>query len=117
MNHEARAEALEHYMSDLLEASEDAITADDTKPKFPTMADVEAEIETRSFRRGAGGVFVSGIGNVKKLPPMPAKPTLADFFNLRFTTVNHCLQSATDALKKSEPEDIVLVLLRSFEMA
>jgi hypothetical protein len=111
MNHEARAEALEHYMSDLLEEPLQAATSDDTKQKFPTVADVEAEIEKRPFRRGAGGVFVSGAGNVKKLTPMPAKPTLADFFNLRFTTVNHCLQSATDALKKGQPEDIVLACL------
>src|SRR5579862_8827098 len=107
MTHEARAEALEHYMSDMLDEPED----DDTKPKFPTVAELEAQIETRPYRRGTGGVFVSGRGNVKKLPPMPAKPTLMDFFNLRFSTVNHCLQSATDALKKGEPEDIVLACL------
>src|SRR5258707_4142609 len=94
MSHEARAEALEHYMSDQLEEPED----DDPKPKFPTVAELETQIETRAFRRGAGGVFVAGRGNVKKLLPLPAKPTLLDFYNLRFTTVNHCLQSPTDAL-------------------
>src|SRR5579872_1662987 len=106
MSHEARAEALEHYMSDQLEEPED-----DDKPKFPTVADLESQIETRPFRRGTGGVFVSGRGNVKKLPPLPAKPTLLDFYNLRFTTVNHCLQSATDALKKGQNEEIVLACL------
>ena len=34
-----------------------------------------------------------------------------DFFNLRFTTVRHVLQSATDALKKGQPEDIVFACL------
>src|ERR1051326_5548573 len=81
MGHEARAEALEHYMADLLEEPREAAADDDTKPKFPTKAQVEAEIETRAFRRGVGGLFVAAGGNVKKLAPMPAKPTLVDFFN------------------------------------
>jgi len=105
MDHEARAEAMEHYLSDMLE------DADDTKPKFPSRAELEADIETHPFRRGVGGIFVAGGSNVKRLQPMPAKPTLADFFALRFTTVNHCLQSATDALKKGEAEDIVFACL------
>ena len=33
------------------------------------------------------------------LQPMPAKPTLVDFFNLRFDEAQHTLQSATRALK------------------
>ncbi|HLJ47979.1 MAG TPA: hypothetical protein VKU01_18310 [Bryobacteraceae bacterium] len=106
MSHEARAEALEHYMSDLLEEADD-----ENKPKFPTAAELEAQIETRPSRRGAGGIFVAGKGNVQRLAPLPAKPTLLDFYNLRFTTVNHCLQSATDAMKKGQPEEIVLACL------
>jgi hypothetical protein len=105
MSHEARAEALEHYMAELLDE------ADDEKPKFPKAADIEAEIDKRTYRRGVGAIFIAGGGNVQRLAPMPAKPTLIDFFNLRFTTVNHCLQSATDALKKGEAEDIVLACL------
>jgi hypothetical protein len=105
MGHEARAEALEHYMSDLLDA------ADDQQPKFPTAAEVEAQINTRPYRRGAGGLFVATGGNVNRLAPMPASPTLMDFFNLRFTTVTHVLQSASDALKKGQPEDIVFACL------
>lgn len=114
MDHEARAEALEHYMSDQLEVSpgETSGADDDTKPKFPTAAELEAQIETRAFRRGTGGLFVAGRGgNVKRLPKMPEKPKLLDFFNLRFTTVNHCLQSATDALKKGQNEEVVLACL------
>lgn len=40
------------------------------------------------------------------LAPMPERPTLADFFMLRFAprTVTHLLQSATDALRKGQPE-------------
>jgi hypothetical protein len=105
MSHEARAEALEHYVAEQLEQPQAQ------QPKFPKAVDLESEIEKRSYRRGVGGIFIAGGENVKRLPPMPARPTLTDFFNLRFTTVNHCLQSATDALKKGEPEDIVLACL------
>jgi hypothetical protein len=109
MSHEARAEALEHYMSDLLD--DDGPGDDAAKPKFPTVAELDAQIETRPSRRGVGNIFMAGRGNVTKLPPMPAKPTLLDFFNLRFSTVNHVLQSATDAMKKGQPEDIVCACL------
>ena len=47
----------------------------------------------------------------KELPPMPEKPTLVDFFNLRFTTANHCLQSATRAMKNGFPEETILACL------
>jgi hypothetical protein len=113
MDHEAKAEALEHYMEDQLDQ---AIAAQaqggQTQPQtFPTVAELEAQIETRPFRRGAGSVFTSNRGNVKKLEPMPAKPTLEDFFRLRFAPANHVLQSATRALKTGMSEDIVLACL------
>src|SRR2546421_489457 len=47
----------------------------------------------------------------KELKPMPEKPTLVDFFNLRFTTANHCLQSATRAKKNGFPEETILACL------
>ena len=42
---------------------------------------------------------------------MPAKPTLVDFFNLRFDEAQHTLQSATRALKNGVPEDVVFACL------
>jgi predicted HD phosphohydrolase len=38
---------------------------------------------------------------------MPPKPTLVDFFTLRFTLgpVSHVLQSATRAMKQGHPEE------------
>jgi hypothetical protein len=49
---------------------------------------------------------------VKRLPAMPEKPTLMDFFKLRFNaTSNHCLQSANRALKTGMSEDVVLACL------
>ena len=77
MDHEAKAEALEHYMEEKL----DEMVAAQQPEKFPTVAELQAQIETRPFRRGTGGVFTGQRGqNVKILQPMPAKPTLHDFF-------------------------------------
>ena len=42
---------------------------------------------------------------------MPAKPTIEDFFRLRFAPGNHVLQSATRALKTGMSEEIVLACL------
>ena len=42
---------------------------------------------------------------------MPAKPTLIDFFNLRFGEAQHTMQSAMRALKNGLPEDIVFACL------
>ena len=103
MDSEVRADALEDFMSQELDA--------DPADKFPTVADIEAEIETRGFRRGAGSLFVSGRGNVKKLEPMPANATLLDFFKLRFAPANHVLQSATRAMKTGMSEEIILACL------
>ena len=56
--------------------------------------------------------FSSNSGNVKRLPPMPEKPTLIDFFNLRFhQTSNHVLQSANRAMKNGMTEEIILACL------
>ena len=42
---------------------------------------------------------------------MPKKPTLIDFFNLRFDEAQHVLQSAARAQKNGLPEDIVFACL------
>ena len=111
MDHEAKAEALEHYMEEQLDA-QIAAQQGGQPEKFPTVAEIEAQIETRPYRRGAGSVFVGQRGeNVKKLQPMTAKPTLKDFFELRFAPANHVLQSATRALKTGMSEEVILACL------
>src|SRR6516162_6667855 len=103
MSSEAKAEALESYMMQQL-----------NKPKFPKAADIEAQIETRSYRRGVGNLFLTTAPNstVKKLQPMPARPTFLDFFKLRMEqTSNHVLQSANRAKKTGMTEEIILACL------
>jgi hypothetical protein len=108
MSHEARAEALESYMMQQLNGPD----AGQAK-KFPKAADVEAQIETRSYRRGVGNLFLNTAnGKVKRLEPMPAKPTFLDFFNLRMQqTQNHVLQSANRAMKTGMTEEVILACL------
>jgi hypothetical protein len=111
MDHEAKAEALEHYMEEQLD-QQVAANQGGQPEKFPTVAEIEAQIETRPFRRGTGGVFTGQRGqNVKKLPPLPDKPTLKDFFELRFAPANHVLQSATRAMKTGMSEEVILACL------
>jgi hypothetical protein len=51
------------------------------------------------------------MGADPRLPAMPEKPTLIDFFRARFATTAHLLQSATHALKGGQPEKVVLACL------
>src|ERR1700692_3298393 len=115
MDSEARADALEHrMMSDLNRAIADKQSGDSPETKkYPTAAEVEAQIETRPFRQGAGFLIVPRTGeNVKRLPPMPPHTTLLDFFKLRFMeTSNHVLQSANLAMKHGMPEETILACL------
>jgi hypothetical protein len=111
MDHESRADALEDYAIEQLDQAV-ALEQGQAQERFPTVAELEAQIETRTNRRGVGGLFVGRGGqNVRKLPPMPAKPTLKDFFELRFAPANHVLQSATRALKTGMSEQIILACL------
>jgi hypothetical protein len=105
MSHEARAEALETYMMREMEGARQG--------RFPTAAQVESEITTRHYRRGVGNLFLStDASHVARLDPMPDRPTLLDFFELRFArTRNHCLQSAAKAVENGVPEPIVLACL------
>ena len=113
LSHEARADALEHAL--LAQTSPaPARPATATAVKFPTVAEIEEQIPTRPYRRGVGGLFYNSgpEGHVEVLPPLPAAPTLSDFFALRFMrTRNHCFQSANKAMERGADEEIVLACL------
>lgn len=121
MDPEAKAEALEEYLSTQLDLS---VFASMGAPSAPlTSAELDDQIERRPIRRGIGTLFASGGAspfgnrvpseplNVPRLAPMPAQPTLLDFFRLRFAPANHVLQSADKALSAGFPEEIVLACL------
>src|SRR5438067_1845363 len=103
MPSEALADALEHHLIGQLDQ---AVSAPPTQ-----QAAVAPE---RAYRRGVGSLFVereSGQPGLKKLEPMPPKPTLLDFFKLRFAPANHVLQSATRAMKTGMSEEVTLACL------
>jgi len=104
MSSEARADALEHYLIDQL---------DQTAVASPEQANATPQ---RPYRRGVGTLFVlhgsvDAPSPVKKLEPMPPRPTLLDFFKLRFAPANHVLQSAGRAMKTGMSEETILACL------
>jgi len=102
-----KADALEAQMQQRLNEA-----STQTSGKFPTVADIEAQIEKGPVRSGVGNIFVARRGNVQRLAPMPEKPSLVDFFKLRFmATSNHVLQSANRAMKNGMSEEITLACL------
>jgi hypothetical protein len=102
MSDEAKADALEQHL----------IAQTNPHAPFPTAAEIAQEIDTKPTRKGVGNLFVARQGNVKRLEAMPEKPTLADYFRLRFTaTSNHCLQSANHAMKNGMSEEVILACL------
>ncbi|MCD6074837.1 MAG: hypothetical protein K0Q70_1720 [Rhodospirillales bacterium] len=101
-NMSQRADDLEHQqMKDL----GDRIV---TKSLLFQLADGE---RTMSFGQGTGKRLL--MGEDPRLPKMPDKPTLIDFFNLRFAfgPQQHLLQSANLAQKNGLPEKMVLACL------
>ena len=105
---EAKAEALEHHLSDLLDES-----LGFTPPRCRAGGGRAARGDGASRRRIAVRA-ARDRQNARKMPdlaPMPDKPTLVDFFNLRWAPANHVLQSATRALKTGMTEEVILACL------
>jgi len=110
MSAEAKADALENFLTANLVATDSHGGGGGSRP--PTVAELEAQIPTRAYRRGAGKLFAAEQGTVPMLPAMPEKPTLTDFIRLRFGgTSEHCLQSARLARKNNADEEMVLACL------
>src|SRR5260370_13936643 len=114
MDHEARADALEDFQSNKLDA---AIAERQGTKSYPTVAELESRIDKRGYRRGVGRLFLHEHSNknpdadeskltVPRLRPMPEKPTLIDFFNHRFVPLAHLLQSAPLPKKRSASAQI-----------
>jgi hypothetical protein len=115
MGHEARADAIESALLARLDTQPAPLTGPaQANEVYPKVADIEAAIPTRHYRRGAGGLFYTPEAGAKvtALKPLPPRPTLADYFALRFDrTRNHCLQSANKAMQRGADEEIVLACL------
>lgn len=108
MDPETKAEALEHYMVEKLDAEATSGLTLIEEQVVPASADA-------TVRRGVGSLFApQGPADNRKMPllaPMSAKPTLLEFYEKRFAPANHVLQSATRALKTGMSEEIVMACL------
>ncbi|MCZ6643967.1 MAG: hypothetical protein O7F71_20515 [Gammaproteobacteria bacterium] len=92
----AKADALEHAMSEELDRR--VVT-----PAFCNIGDI-------AYREpGDNRPFLQG--DDPRLPKMPERPTLLDFYQRRFAPANHVLQSAALAQKAGYDEKIVLACL------
>lgn len=108
MDSETKAEALEHYMVDKLDAEATSGLTRVEEQIVPSAPDA-------TVRRGVGSLFApQGPADARKMPAlaaMSAKPTLLEFYEKRFAPANHVLQSATRALKTGMSEEIVMACL------
>src|SRR6516165_11913037 len=75
-----------------------------TKSVLFGIADGKVAMDSGPTLKAANPDKYFPMGADPRLPKMPAKPTLIDFFNNRFASLNHLLQSATHALKGGHSE-------------
>lgn len=99
-----RADALEHQMMREL----DSIIS---KSMLFNLADGKLKMEGGAALQARYPGKRMLMGDDPRLPKMPAKPTLVDFFKYRFAPANHLLQSAAHAVKAGHDEKIVLACL------
>jgi len=78
-----------------------------------SLAEGELEMEGGAALQARHGGKYFLMGADPRLPKMPDKPTLMDFFRLRYAKgpLNHLLQSATHALKAGLDEKTILACL------
>jgi len=82
-----------------------------TKSVLFGMADGKVEIQNSfDFKKNNPDKFFL-MGADPRLPAMPEKPTLIDFFKNRFASLNHLLQSAALAKKNGHNEKVILACL------
>ena len=82
-----------------------------TKSVFSHLTDGRVEMEGGAALMGKHPGKYFNMGPDPRLPPMPEKPTLMDYFKNRFASTNHLLQSAALAVKNGHSEKVVLACL------
>jgi HD domain len=99
-----RADALEHRMMREL----DAIIV---KSRLFNLADGDTSTASGPALLAANPGKYMLMGDDPRLPKMPERPTLMDFFRYRFGPANHLLQSARHAVRAGMDEKVVLACL------
>jgi hypothetical protein len=101
----ARADALEHGM---MRALNEAIHV---RSRLFSLADGDLSTPNGAALMAANPGKHFAMGDDSRLPQMPARPTLVDFFKHRFGPANHLLQSARHAVRADMDEKVVLACL------
>lgn len=99
-----RADALEHQKMrelDVIIVKSRLFTLGDSSAPVPNGAQLMAQNPGKHML----------MGDDPRLPKMPEKPTLVDFFKYRFGPAQHLLQSARHARKSGYDEKVVLACL------
>jgi hypothetical protein len=99
-----RADALEHRMMQEL----DSIIV---KSRLFHLADAEFDMPNGPALLAANPGKYMLMGDDPRLPKMPERPTLVDFFKYRFGPLNHLLQSARHAVRAGMDEKVILACL------
>jgi len=99
-----RADHLEEHMMHEL----DKIIA---KSVFSNLTDGVVGMEGGAALQAKNPGKYFNMGPDPRLPPMPEKPTLLDYFKHRFASTNHLLQSGALALRSGHSEKVVLACL------
>jgi hypothetical protein len=118
MTSSERADELEHQMMRELDAKVAQKIAQKNADKIPSQSQLFNLADGKRDMPGGAVMMAQNpgkyflMGHDPRLPEMPAKPTLIDFFKLRFSSSsNHLLQSAALALKAGHGEKVVLACL------
>jgi len=111
MNQHANPQSISQQADELEEHMMHELERVVTKSTLHYLADGEVKMDSSAglWAKHPGAVF--NMGPDPRLPPMPAKPTLVDYFRCRFASHAHLLQSATHALKAGHNEKVILACL------
>jgi len=106
-SHMSLSERADHLEEQMMHELDSVIT----KSVFSHLTDGRVEIEGgATLQKKYPGKYFN-MGPDPRLPPMPEKPTLMDYFRNRFASTNHLLQSAALARKAGHSEKVVLACL------
>lgn len=115
MSMEAKAEAVEAMAIESLDARAREQMNADVGVARPWLAQPELsqpqQFATLSGKRVEPAGSRMLMGSDPRLPPMPEKPTLVDFFRQRWLPASHLLQSANLAMKNGHDEVVILACL------
>jgi hypothetical protein len=111
MNEHTKPQSISQQADELEEHMMHELERVVTKSTLHYLAEGKVAMDSSAdlWKKHPGAVF--NMGPDPRLPQMPEKPTLIDYFRYRFASHAHLLQSATHALKAGHNEKVILACL------